>query len=109
MAYLLLLENVADRALRRERIFRDHRDLFAESDEYLLGRFRLPRAVLMEICNSLEPALQSHTTRSNPVPPHVQVLSILGFFATGTFQRELGDRVGISQASISRALPRVVD
>ncbi|CAL9690972.1 unnamed protein product [Knipowitschia caucasica] len=109
MAYLLLLQEVADRALRRERIFQDHVDLFTESDEYLFGRFRLPRAVLIELCHDLEPALRSHTHRSNPVPPHVQVLSTLGFLATGTFQRELGDRVGISQPSISRALPRVVD
>lgn len=109
MAYLLLLQEIANRALRRERrpIFQDHADIFAESDEYLIGRFRLPRPVLMELCNTLEPALRSHTRRSNPVPPHVQVLSTLGFLATGT--RELGDRVGISQPSISRALPRVVD
>ena len=33
MAYLLLLQNVADRSLRREHIFLDHTDLFAESDE----------------------------------------------------------------------------
>ncbi|KAK0132138.1 putative nuclease HARBI1 [Merluccius polli] len=105
---LRILE-IADRALRRERIFQDHVDLFSESDEYLFGRFRLPRAVLIDLCNYLEPALRSHTHRSNPVPPHVQVLSTLRFLATGSFQRELGDRVGISQPSISRALPRVVD
>jgi len=57
----------------------------------------------MEICNCLEPALQSHTQRSN------SVLSTLGFLATETFQQELGDRVGISQPSISSALPRVVN
>uniref|UniRef100_A0A674MSP0 Putative nuclease HARBI1 n=1 Tax=Takifugu rubripes TaxID=31033 RepID=A0A674MSP0_TAKRU len=109
MAYLLLLQDIADRALRRERMFRDHIDLFAESDEFLLRRFRLTRPVLIDLCNQLEPALRSHTLRSNPVPPHVQVLSVLGFLATGTFQRVLGDRVGISQPSISRALPRVLD
>ena len=96
-------------ALRRDQMFRDHIDLFSESDEFLFGCFRLPRPVLIDLCNHLEPALWSHTLRSNPVPPHVQVLLTLSFLATGTFQRELGDRVGISQPSISRALPRVVD
>ena len=57
----------------------------------------------------MEPALRSRPSRSNPVPPHVQVLSALGFLATGTFQRELGDRVGILLPSISRSLQRVVD
>ena len=109
MAQLLLLEQIADRALRRERLYRDHLDLFAESDEFLIGRFRLPRPVLLDLCNTLEPALRSRTRRSNPVPPHVQVLSALGFLATGTFQRELGDRVGISQPSINRSLHRVVN
>ena len=52
MAYLLLLQDVADDALRRERILQNHIDLFAESDKYLLGCFSLPRAVLKELCNS---------------------------------------------------------
>lgn len=109
MADILLLQEIADRALRMERMFQDHIDLFAESDEFLFGRFRLPRAVLVDLCNDLDSALRSHTHRSNPLPPHVQVLSTLDFLATGSFQRELGDRVGISQPSISRTLPRVVD
>ncbi len=37
MAYILLLQEIADRALRRERMFQDHADLFAESDEFLFG------------------------------------------------------------------------
>lgn len=109
MAILLLLQPIADRALARERIFLDHVDLFARSDVYLFSRFRLPRAVLMELCNSLEPALRSRTRRSNPVPPHVQVLCTLGFLATGTFQNFVGDRVGISQPTISRIIPPVLD
>ncbi|XP_031441572.1 protein phosphatase 1, regulatory subunit 8a isoform X4 [Clupea harengus] len=109
MAHLLLLEYIAYRSLRNERLYRDHVDLFAESDDYLIERFRLPRPVLLELCNTLEPALRTRTKRSNPVPPHVQVLSALGFLATGTFQRELGDRVGISQSTISRGLQQVVD
>uniref|UniRef100_A0A3B3SEG3 Putative nuclease HARBI1 n=1 Tax=Paramormyrops kingsleyae TaxID=1676925 RepID=A0A3B3SEG3_9TELE len=87
----------------------NHLDLFAESDKYLISRFRLPRLVLTELCDTLEPVLRSHTRRLNPVPPHVQIICTLGFLATGTFQRELADWVGISQPSISRALPRVVD
>ena len=44
--------------------------------------------------------------RNIPVP--VQVCSTLGFLATGTFQREIGDRSGISQPSISRTMPAVL-
>ena len=109
MAILLLLDEVANRALARERIYFDHVDLFARSDHYLFSRFRLPRAILLELCNTLGPALEKPTRRSNPVPPHGQVSSTLGFLATGTFQTFVGDRVGISQPSISRILPPVLD
>lgn len=57
-------------------MFLDHADLYAESDEYLLGRF-------MELCKTLEQALQSQTTSSDPRPAHVWVLLTLGFLATG--------------------------
>uniref|UniRef100_A0A3B3SHL6 Putative nuclease HARBI1 n=1 Tax=Paramormyrops kingsleyae TaxID=1676925 RepID=A0A3B3SHL6_9TELE len=91
-------------------MFEDHLDLFVESNEYLISRFRLPRPVLTELCDfAMDPAVGSHTRWSNPVPAHVQVLCSLGYLGTGTFQRELADRVGISQPSISRALPQVVD
>ncbi|KAI2662174.1 hypothetical protein H4Q32_000957 [Labeo rohita] len=42
------------------------------------------------------------------IPVQVQVLSVLGFLATGTFQREIGDRSGISQSTFSRILPDVL-
>ncbi len=37
MAHLVLLEDIAARALRRERIFRERTDMFAESDEWLFS------------------------------------------------------------------------
>lgn len=110
MADLTLLEEV-NAALRRERVFRervfrDRRDLFGEEDGWLLSRFRLPRHVLLELCQNLEPRLQQTTRRSNAIP--VPVLSTIGFLATGTFQREIGDRSGVSQPTISRMMPDVL-
>lgn len=109
MADLALLHDLAQGALWRERNFRDRTDLLAETDEWLISRFRLPRPVLLYLCNILEPNLTRPTNRSHAIPAHVQVLSALGFFATGTFQREIGDRSGISQPSMSRILPAVLD
>ena len=51
MADLALLEDLNAR-LRRERVFRDRAHFFMESDEWLLSRFRLPRHLPMELCNS---------------------------------------------------------
>nr|XP_033492081.1 putative nuclease HARBI1 [Epinephelus lanceolatus] len=109
MVDLALLEDIAARAFRRERIFRDHQNMFDEGEEWLMSRFRLPRHVLLELCNSLEPHLQHPTHCSHPVPPQVQVLSTLGFLATGTFQREIADRAGISQPTLSRVIPKVLN
>ena len=105
MADLALLEDLNAR-LRRERVFRDRADFFMESDEWLLSRFRLPRHLLMELCNALEPQLRRETRRSNAIP--VQVCSTLGLLATGILQREIGDRSAISQPSISRTMPAVL-
>ena len=68
--------------------------------KWLTSRFRLPRTVLLQICSLLEPQLQRETRRSNPIPPHIQVLTTLGSLATGTFQREIGDRSDVSQSSV---------
>ncbi len=108
MAYLALLEDVVHRRLQRERLFRDQQDLFAHDAEWLMSRFRLPRAVLLDLCNSLGLALQRGSRRNHGVPVPLQVLTTLGFLATGTFQRELADRSGISQPTFSRIMPDVL-
>ena len=53
--------------------------------------------------------LARDTRLTNAIPVHIQLLSTLGFLATGTFQREVGDISGISQPSMSRTMPAVLD
>ncbi|KAJ8364930.1 hypothetical protein SKAU_G00137610 [Synaphobranchus kaupii] len=108
MAALALLEDIANRAIRRERVFRDRADFFAHDDEWLISRYHLPRATLLELCAQMGPNLQTRTNCNQAIPVEVQVLTILGFLATGTFQREIGDRSGISQPSVSRIMPAVL-
>ncbi|KAL6481077.1 hypothetical protein MHYP_G00091570 [Metynnis hypsauchen] len=109
MAALALLEDLANGRIRRERLFRDHYDFLAHDDVWLISRFRFPRAVLLELCAELGPVLERDTARSRALPVPLQVLTALGFLATGSFQRELADRSGISQSSLSRAMPAVLD
>lgn len=108
MAALALLEDIANRAIRRERVFRDRADFLAHDDTWLISRYRLPRTALLELCAQMGPHLERHTRRNQAIPVQVQVLSVLGFLATGTFQREIGDRSGISQSTFSRILPDVL-
>uniref|UniRef100_A0A9J8CWU3 Putative nuclease HARBI1 n=1 Tax=Cyprinus carpio carpio TaxID=630221 RepID=A0A9J8CWU3_CYPCA len=109
MAYLALLEDLANNALRRERVFKDRADLLGESTEWLLSRYRFPKNVLLALCRDLGPVLERETNRTKAIPVHIQLLSTLGFLATGTFQREVGDICGISQPSVSRIMPAVLD
>ncbi len=89
MADLALLEDLYV-PLRRERVFLDRRDLFMESDEWLLSRFCLPRHLLVQLCHDLEPQLRKETQRSHAIPVPVMVLSTLGFF--GHRDLSAGDR-----------------
>lgn len=109
MAALALLEDIFNGQIRRERVFRDHNDFLAHDDDWLISRFRFPRATLLELCAELGPNLERETARSHALPVPLQVLTTLGFLATGSFQRELADRSGISQSCLSRAMPAVWD
>ncbi|XP_059915803.1 putative nuclease HARBI1 [Gadus macrocephalus] len=109
MAALALLEDIANGQIRRECIFREREDLLANDDDWLMSRFSFPRPVLLELCAELRPALERHTARSQGLSVPTQVLTTLGFLATGAFQRELADRSGVCQSTLSRAMPAVWD
>jgi len=91
MAAVVVLEDIANGAIRRERVFRDRHDLLAHEDNWLISRFRSPRAILLELCAELRPALERNTAGSHALPVPIQVMTTLGFLATGAFQRELAD------------------
>ncbi|XP_039602158.1 putative nuclease HARBI1 [Polypterus senegalus] len=108
MADLALLEDLQQALLHRDRVFIDRTDLLAESDEWLISRFRLPRAIFLDLCQQSSQLLERPTKRTSAVPVHTQVLSTIGFVASGTFQRVIGDRSGISQPTVSRIMPHVL-
>ncbi|XP_042275403.1 putative nuclease HARBI1 [Thunnus maccoyii] len=87
---------------------RDQQDLLGDDDEWLISQFRLPQAVLLDLSAVLGSALQRSNHRNQAVPLPLQVLTTLGFLATGTFQRELADRSGISQPTFNRVMTDVL-
>ncbi|KAK0143827.1 putative nuclease HARBI1 [Merluccius polli] len=93
MAALALLEDLANGAIRRERVFREREDLLANDDNWLKPISNISKSyILLEICTELGPGLERQTARSHALPVPIQVLTTLGFLATGSFQRELADR-----------------
>ena len=83
-----------DRALRRERRFRDRLDPLALGDSELLKRYRFPRQELVQLIHELDPVLRRRTQRGHAIPPHTQVLLALRLFASGSFQDVIGDISG---------------
>ena len=67
-----------------------------------MSRFQFNRPLLLSLCNRLKPKFRRATNWSHPIPTHFQVLSIVGFLATG-------DWSGVSQPSMSHILPDVLN
>ena len=83
-----------DRALRRERRFRDRLDHLSLTDEELISHYRFPRQDLIQLIEELDPYLQRRTKRVHAVPTHTQVLATLRALASGSFQHVIGDIAG---------------
>lgn len=70
---MALLEDYTNGRIRRERVFRDHDDFLAHDDEWLISRFRFPRAVLLDLCAELGPVLERATRWNHAIPVQIQV------------------------------------
>ncbi|KAJ1171089.1 hypothetical protein NDU88_002960 [Pleurodeles waltl] len=68
------------------RVYRPLVDLSTMEERHIILRYRLDRATIHELCAQLEPALMSPIRQPTGVPPLVQVLSVLHFLASGSFQ-----------------------
>ena len=75
-----LLGNAGKTQIRRERVFREHADLLAHDDDWLISQFRFARAVLLDLCAELGPALERATRRS-------RAITTLGFL--GSYQQKM--------------------
>lgn len=72
-----ILEEVARRGLRRERLFRDRSNVLeVYDDEALIRDFRFPRATILEIVEMCGD-LKSKTNRNLDLPVHINVLAAL--------------------------------
>ncbi|XP_065944922.1 putative nuclease HARBI1 [Magallana gigas] len=104
MATYLLLQ----RALRRERVFRDmSQPLDSLDDVDLISWYRFPRRVLLELIDAVDATCRPATNRSYSIPTQLQMLCTLRFMAKADFFSEVGDIHGISKSSVCVFLPRV--
>jgi hypothetical protein len=105
-AAFILIQN--RRQLRRERVFRDRNNPLDYLDDVdIIDKFRLPRFLILHLCEELRVHLEHPTGRSHAIPPSLQVMVALRFYASGNFQTVNGDLHGISKASVSRIVNTV--
>ncbi|XP_056585856.1 putative nuclease HARBI1 [Triplophysa dalaica] len=78
-------------------------------DMAIIRRYRLPRGQIAQLLNSIGPQLMRATKRNFALSPEIQLLSALRFYATGSFLQVLGDGLGLSKASVSRAVQAVTN
>ncbi|KAK0146570.1 Exocyst complex component 6 [Merluccius polli] len=76
-ASLKFSESLHRRGMRHKRVFKDHEDYLAHDDEWLISRFRLPRAILVQICGELELALERPTRRNRSIPVQVRHITAM--------------------------------
>lgn len=93
---------------RRIRIFRDRtQPLDLYDDDELFRRFRFPRMELLAVIDRYSNDLQPFATRKGSLPPSLQIMIALRFYATGSFQEVVGDIFGVSKATVCMCIRRV--
>ncbi|KAJ1155220.1 hypothetical protein NDU88_007955 [Pleurodeles waltl] len=77
-------------------------------ERHVILTYRLDRATIHELCAQLEPDLMSPIRQPTGIPPLVQVLSVVHFLASGSFQTTVAISSGMSQPMFSKVLSRVL-
>ena len=81
-----------NQVLRPERVYRDHSNPFEYySDDEFRKRFRFTKEGTMFILNLISEELEHGTNRGHGLPPMLQLLVTLRYYATGSFQMTVGD------------------
>ncbi|KAJ1090823.1 hypothetical protein NDU88_003952 [Pleurodeles waltl] len=96
------------RRWRNPPVYRPLVDLLKMEERHLIITYRFDRATIQELCTQLEPDLMSAIRHPTGIPPQVQVLSVLHFLASGSFQTTVAMASGMSQPMFSNMLSRVL-
>ncbi|KAJ1115682.1 hypothetical protein NDU88_003904 [Pleurodeles waltl] len=93
---------------RHPPVYRPLVDLSTMEKRHIIITYRPDRATILELCAQLEPDLMSAIRQPTGIPPLVQVLSVLHFLASGSFQTTVAMASGMSQPMFSNELSRVL-
>ncbi|XP_049513533.1 putative nuclease HARBI1 [Dermacentor silvarum] len=105
---LVRLRLIAELLMRRERVYRDHTNIFEVFDkDELQRRFRFGRAGIAYLAELLRDDLEHLTSWSHALNVEQQLVLALKFFATGGFLITAGDTINVHESTASRTIRRV--
>ncbi|KAJ8911764.1 hypothetical protein NQ315_008816 [Exocentrus adspersus] len=97
-------ERLREQQIER-RLFRDANNPFDLADEQFRRLFRLSKDLAQMLIDEINPFMQ-HDQRSTRIPQPIRVFAALRFFATGSYQRGVGEEhtIEMSQPSMSNCI-----
>jgi hypothetical protein len=109
MAAIAIKKKVQRIFLRRNRLFRDRTHPFDCFDETeIFRKFRFHRPEILAFTDTVKDDIELSNRRGS-LPPLLQVLLALRFYASGAFQDMLGELIRVDQSTVSRTLWRVTN
>ncbi|XP_061170889.1 putative nuclease HARBI1 [Saccostrea echinata] len=92
-----------------KRVIRDRLNpLEMYNDDEIFERYRFRRATVLYLLDMIgRNLLQS--TKNNALPPLLQLLACLRFFATGAYHKLIGDSMHVSESTVGRCCRSVTD
>ena len=79
------------------------------SDEEFRERFRMNKNTFNDLLDEIRGSLDKENNRGRPIPPEIQLMVTLRYFATGTFQQVDGDLIGMAQTTVSDVISRTAE
>ena len=107
-ALVIFMRRNANRALRRERVFRNRSDpLEMYNDFDLIERYRFDRNSILYIHEVIGNLICSSTNTNHALSSMLQIIITLHFMASGSFLRVIGDVHGVHKSTVSRVIVKV--
>ena len=86
---------------------RNFRDIYSLSDSKFYRLYRFDKNTFSDIVYMIRPDIQRPTSRSYALSCDEQTAAALRYYATGSFQMDVGEGLNISQSSVHRAVMNV--
>lgn len=101
---------VLQRALRKERVFRDRSNpLDILSDDELFRNYRFSRSGIFHLIESFEHDIRRLTRRNKALSPTLQILITLRFYATGAAYHVFAEMYGIERTTVGTIITQVTE